>query len=106
MHHAHFTTGTNAQFNRILLLRRRTRLLYERKGYDKTLRKIVNTHARSLWAIHEKNERYDARLLVSPITLRGTSHVFSALMSPHLHPSNRSQLLLSLQLRKMEHGST
>jgi hypothetical protein len=34
--------------------------LHERKGYHKTLIAIANKHARMLWAMLAKNERYDA----------------------------------------------
>ena len=34
--------------------------LYARKGYHKTLIAIANKHARILWAMLAKEERYDA----------------------------------------------
>jgi transposase len=41
-------------------LQRWIRQLHERKGYHKTLIAIANKHARMLWAMLAKNERYDA----------------------------------------------
>ncbi|MDR7009629.1 hypothetical protein [Paraburkholderia strydomiana] len=41
-------------------LLRWTRQLHERKGYHKTLIAIANKHARMLWAMLAKGERYDA----------------------------------------------
>lgn len=40
-------------------LQRSIRQLHERKGYHKTLIAIANKHARMLWAMLAKNERYD-----------------------------------------------
>jgi len=34
--------------------------LHDRKGYHKTLVAIANKHARMLWAMLVKDERYDA----------------------------------------------
>ena len=39
---------------------RRIRQLHERKGYHETLIAIANKHARMLWAMLAKGERYDA----------------------------------------------
>src|SRR6185437_10385017 len=41
-------------------LQRWIRQLHERKGYHKTLIAIANKHARMLWAMLAKDERYDA----------------------------------------------
>jgi transposase len=41
-------------------LQRWIRQLHERKGYDKTLTAIANKHARMLWAMLARGERYDA----------------------------------------------
>jgi transposase len=40
-------------------LQRWIRQLHERKGYYKTLIAIANKHARMLWAMLAKGERYD-----------------------------------------------
>jgi transposase len=50
----------NAEPSRANRLQRWILALYGRKGYYKTLIAIANKHARILWAMLAKNERYDA----------------------------------------------
>jgi transposase len=50
----------NAEPSRVSQLQRWIIELYGRKGYHKTLIAIANKHARILWAMLAKDERYDA----------------------------------------------
>jgi transposase len=53
-------SALNAEPSRANRLQRWTIELYGRKGYHKTLIAIANKHARILWAMLAKDERYDA----------------------------------------------
>lgn len=53
-------SAINAEPSRANRLQRWIIALYARKGYHKTLIAIANKHARILWAMLAKDERYDA----------------------------------------------
>ena len=53
-------SAINAEPSRANRLQRWIIALYGRKGYHKTLVAIANKHARILWAMLAKEERYDA----------------------------------------------